>query len=113
MTFMACGSFSLSTILAMLMERDLATAVPNGILARIRPKFRKFGVGRSKGSPMNGTNHSTAGLRRITRWDAPIQLRLAAFGVILVLGALLITWMKTSTWRQVAVESRQSARVRW
>jgi len=84
------------------MRRDLATAVPNHILARIGLKFRIFGVAGSKGSPMNGTNHSTAGLRRVTRWDAPIQLRLVAFCVILALGALLIVWMKTSTWRQVA-----------
>ena len=50
---------------------------------------------------MNGTNHSTPGLARITRWDRSLRFRLLFFVAILLLGALAITGLKTRTWRRV------------
>lgn len=60
---------------------------------------------------MNGTNYSTAGLRRITAWDTIFKWRLVIFTVVIVLGLGLVAWIKTSTWRRVGVLEQKFAAI--
>jgi signal transduction histidine kinase len=61
---------------------------------------------------MNGTIDSTGGLRRITRMSEPLRRRVAAFVLVVALGALVIAWIDANIWRRMAELERSFAAVR-
>lgn len=46
------------------------------------------------------TNHTTSRFRRITRRGPPDKIRLLGFGVVVLCGGLLLTWMTHDMWDQ-------------
>jgi signal transduction histidine kinase len=54
-----------------------------------------------KNNCMNGTNHSTGGFRRITRFAPQVKVRVVGFAIVVVFGSILISWITHSLWTQL------------
>ncbi len=60
----------------------------------------------------SGTNHSTVGSRRANRMVPSIRVRLLGFALVVLLGVLLISWIKSNAWRQVDSLQKEYAAVK-
>lgn len=50
---------------------------------------------------MSETNRSTADSPRLNRWAGAAQWRLVGFGLVVIVGFILVAWVKSNTWSQV------------
>lgn len=61
---------------------------------------------------MNGTNHSTRGLRRLTRLGQPLSWRVFGFVLVVAAGALIIAWIDTTIYGRMHQLERDFAAVK-
>lgn len=61
---------------------------------------------------MLGTKYATSGLRRITQMAPPVKLRFVGFFLVMVCGAVVLTWITRTSWLQLEQLQREHAAVR-
>ncbi len=50
---------------------------------------------------VRGTNHSTGGFQRVTRFAPQVKVRVVGFITVVAAGSLLLAWITSSLWKQL------------